>query len=90
MSARGWNGSGDKTQRGTVTVSLSASSTGSATVFFNPPFSSTPKVYPGVGGTFYTVGWSAKSSGQATINVRRYNDSVVTATVDVDWEASVA
>lgn len=84
-----WNGSGDRTQGKTTTVSLSASSTGSASVTFNPPFSSTPRIRFGQGGTFYIVGWSSKSPSGFTIDVRRYNDSVVTATIDVDWEAGL-
>lgn len=85
-----WNGRGDSPQRGTATVSVSASDTGSEPVTFDPPFSDVPTLtlIPG-GTTTFILGYTGKTAAGFTVNVRRFDGAPVTASFGVDWTAEL-
>lgn len=69
-------------------MSLVASTTGQATVTFDPPFSSPPVVTVSAVGTFYISHLvTDPTTTDVIVGVRRYNDTPASATITVHWRA---
>lgn len=86
-----WDGRSDPPQGAVQVVSLSAATTGTASITFDPPYSGIPSVQLTVtnGATVYFPYVVSVSATGATIGVRRYNDVSSTANVSVRWDSRI-
>lgn len=87
-----WNGTGARDRRsraGAVSVSVSASGSGSQAVVFDEPFDATPIVVANCTNSVYYAAITARSSTGFTVTVRHFDNTSLTNTVGVLWQAEL-